>query len=124
MTKITYKFSEPIVIDRRKKRKKKKKTSFSVDLQQSERHLTRGMLRTLRATEEGVVRYRKASKKSAKKKNDGMIVDLLPNMVEGTVVTASGLALLPLDLMRAVYTPQTRRLMRRSIRATMRLNND
>ncbi len=124
MAKITYNFGEPIVIKRRKKGKKKKTTFRSADLQRSERHLTRAMRRTIRATDIGVVRYRKASKKSAKKSDEGMIVDFVPNALESTAVTARELTLVPLDLMRAAYTPQTRRLLRRSIRATMRLSDD
>ncbi len=124
MTKITYNFGEPILLERRNKAKKKKKKTISLDFQQSERHLITAMRRTIRATDQGLIQYCKASKKSAKKGEDRMVVDFVPNVAEGTAVTMRELTLVPLDMMRAVYTPQTRRLMRRSIRATMRLNED
>ena len=125
MTKITYNFGEPIVLERRKKRRKKKKReSISVDFRQSEKHLTKAMHRTIRASDKGMARYRKASKKSAKKSEDGMILDFVPNVLEGTAVTMRELTLVPLDMMRAAYTPQTRRILSRSLRATMRMSDD
>lgn len=124
MTKITYTFGEPIVFERRKKGKKKKKKSISVDFRQSEKHLTKAMQRTIRASDKGMTRYRKASKKSAKKRNDDLILDFVPNVIAGTAVTMRELTLVPLDLMKAAYTPQTRRIMRRSLRATMQMSDD
>lgn len=124
MTKITYNLGEPIVLERRKKGKKKKKRNLSADFRQSEKHLTKAMQRTIRASDKGMARYRKASKKSAKKSKDGSLLDFVPNVVEGTAVTARELTLVPLDLMRAAYTPQTQRIMRRSLRAAMRASDD
>lgn len=124
MTKIKFDFSEPIVLERRSKQKKKKKKSLTRGLRKSEQHLSKAMQHSIQASDKGLLRYRKLSKKSANKSDEEAIVDFVPNVVEATAVTMRALTLVPLDLMRAAYTPQSRRILRRSIRATMRLSDD
>jgi hypothetical protein len=124
MTKIKFDFSEPIVLERRSKKKKKKKSSLARDLQKSEQHLTKAMQRSIEATDKGLLRYRKLSKKSANNSAEDAVVDFVPNVIEATAVSMRTLTLVPLDMMRAAYTPQSRRLLRRTIRTTMRLSDD
>ncbi len=123
MTKITYNFGEPIVLERSKK-KGKKKNRISKEMRQSEQHLVRGMRRTLKATDQGLRRYHKASRQSAKKSSDDAVLDFVPNVAEGMVETMRGLALVPLDMMRAAYVPQARRAVRRSLRVVTRAVDD
>ena len=124
MTQINFDFSEPIVLKRRKKKRKKKKRPLSAEMRTSERHLTRAMRRSIRAADRGMTHYRKASKKSSKKRDDGLVVDFVPNMAAATAVTMREMTLVPLDLLKAAYTPQARRIMGRAMRATMRLSDD
>ncbi len=112
----------PIVFERPKKKKKKKgrKSKSLRDVHAIERHLSKAMHRTARAADEGMATYRKASKKSARKSKDGAIVSFLPNVVEGGTAVIQKMAVIPLDLVRAGYTKQGRRLVHRSIRSAAR----
>ncbi|MCP4421168.1 MAG: hypothetical protein GY805_31540 [Chloroflexi bacterium] len=114
----------PIVFERPKKKKKKGRKSKSLrDVHAMERHLSKAMHRTVRAADSGMMTYRKASKKSARKSRDGAIISFLPNVVEGGTAVVQEMVVIPLDLVRAGYSGQGRRLVRRSIRTAARSTN-
>ncbi|KAA3663713.1 MAG: hypothetical protein DWQ04_09430 [Chloroflexi bacterium] len=116
---------KPIVFERSKKKKKKWKKSKSLrDVNTMERHVSKAMHRSVRAVDSGMATYRKASKKSARKSKDGVIVSFVPNVVKGSAVAMREMALVPFDLVQAGYTRQGRRLVRRTVRAAIRTADD
>ncbi|MCP5094953.1 MAG: hypothetical protein GY943_05310 [Chloroflexi bacterium] len=116
---------KPIIFNRSKKKKKKRKTSTSLrDLQTMERQISKAMHRSVRAVDSGMSAYRKASKKSARKSKDGALVSFLPNVVKGTAVTMREMAFVPVDLVKAGYTRQGRRIVRRTVRAAARMSDE
>ncbi|MCP4428658.1 MAG: hypothetical protein GY803_29580 [Chloroflexi bacterium] len=123
MNQTKYALGEPILFDRRRQKKKKKRKSTPIlrDAQDSERHLRKATRRTLRAADAGLAAYEKARKKSARKRKDGAIISLLPNVAEGSGVALRKMALVPYDLWQAGYTKQTRRLTRRTMRTAVKL---
>ncbi len=94
----------PILFDRRRKRRRS-------DSEHVERHLYRAAERTADAMSRGVRRYDKARKKSR-----DPLVELFPNMARGMATTASRMAPVPFDLLRAGWTPSVRRATRRTLR--------
>ena len=119
----------PIVLERptssasRSNKPGAKKKPRLKDADTIERHLTRAMTRTVSAADKGLVRYKKASKKSSRSQRDGAIVDVIPNMTRGAAVTAGRMAPVSIDLMRAGLTPSVRRMTRQTVRSTARLIN-
>ena len=107
---------KPIVFERSKKKKKKKRSSTLRDIAVMERYMSRAMHRSIRAMDNGLATYRKESKKSARRSKDGAIVNFVPNVIKGGTAVIQEAALIPLDLMRATYTPTGKRLVRRTIR--------
>ena len=122
MAKREYVINTPIVFERGgADEKDEDKISVTVlDWEESEAHLLKAMDRTVQATNKSLRTYRKARKKSLKQSEDGAIVDFVPNVAEGTAVFLQYITLVPLDVMRAAYTPPVRKLVRRSVRAMTR----
>ncbi|MCP4540879.1 MAG: hypothetical protein GY832_27400 [Chloroflexi bacterium] len=114
----------PIVIERKKKKRKKKYSQGFEDIQIMERNLTRASHRTVQAIDKGMDTYRKARNKSARKKRDGAIVDLAPNIAKSAGKTLRTASVLPYDLIRASYPKTARRLVRGQIRFVSRLLRD
>jgi hypothetical protein len=114
---VEFELNPPIVIDRRRKKKKKKTPGLKEGLVM-EHHLSQAMQRTVNAADRGMKAYRKARKKSARKGDREVMIDLIPNTIIGTVKTMQGLTLVPVDLLRAVYD---RRMMRRMLKFSGRL---
>ncbi len=81
-----------------------------------ERHLTRASHRMIQAIDKGVITYRKARKKSARKKRDGAIMDFAPNVAKGAGKTLRTASVIPYDLVRASYPKTARRILRGQIR--------
>ena len=109
----------PIVLERAKSGKKKPKPRWK-EADRFERYTYRATRRTADAFDRGVRRYEKARKKSARRERDGAIIDWVPNVTRGMVVTAGRMAPVPLDMLRAVWPRSMRRTMRRTVRATAR----
>lgn len=122
MAKREYVINKPIVFERGgTDDKDEDKISVTVlDWEEAETHLLKAMDRTVQATNKGLRTYRKARKKSLKQSEDGAIVDFVPNVAESTAVFLQGIALVPLDVMRAAYTPPVRKLVRRSVKSIIR----
>ena len=112
---------KPIVLSLKSKKKRKKRTSKGLaEVQNIERHLTRASHSMARALEKGTADYRKNSRKSGRKKKDGVLRDFIPN---------SGLALsraikeaspIPYELSRAVNTKKSQRRLKRQLRQVSR----
>ena len=114
----------PIVLERvgtgGKKKKKRRKPRWE-EGDRFERYTYRATQRTADAFDRGVRRYEKARKKSARRERDGAVIDFIPNVTRGMVVTAGRMAPVPLDMLRAVWPRSMRRTMRRTVRATARM---
>lgn len=111
----TRKMAAPIVLERSKKSGGNKSgTRRMKDADRAERAFFRAAERTVYATNEGLRRYDKSRRTSARRERNGAIIDVLPNIGRGMVVGSRHLAPLPLDVVRAV---PIRRMTRRSIRA-------
>ena len=117
-----YVLDTPIVFERRSKSKKRSVTLR--DASETERHLSRAAHRTVRAADKGLRTYRKQRKQSAARQEDGALVDFIPNTLKGSAVMLRELSLVPLDLLRAAYSPQVRRITRRTIRSVSRMTDD
>ncbi|MCA9982266.1 MAG: hypothetical protein KDD89_15585 [Anaerolineales bacterium] len=87
------------------------------DLRHVETHLTRALRRTIRASDKGMRRYVALRETSAAREKDGVVVDFVPNVVESTAVVMRHFTLVPIDVLRASYTPSMRRLLRTALRA-------
>ena len=112
---------KPIVL-KLKKRKKKKKKRYSSrtlgDIQRTEERLSRISDRMAKSVSEGTKEYRRARRRSSKKRKDGAIIDFVPNMGEALSASLSEASELPIDLAEAVNTRTTRRQLRRQLRAS------
>lgn len=103
--------SKPVIL-KLKKEKKKKKRRYSTglkDVVQRARRLSNARLKMRKAMVKGSLAFRKRSKKSAKKKRDGAVRDLLPNAgwaLSRTMRSASGV---PYDVSKALDTSGSRR---------------
>jgi hypothetical protein len=117
-----YILDAPIVFDKRPKRKKRSPTMR--DAQETERHLSRAAHRSIKAADRGMAAYRKARRKSAARQRDGALVDFVPNMLRGSAVSIRELSLVPIDTLRAAYTPQVRKMTRRTVRSMARAADD
>ncbi len=121
---IRFELNPPIVIKRRTKKRRKKKRLRTPGLQETldaERYLARAMHRTATSVDQGMAAYRKARKKSAKKKPERVIWDFIPNTMVGTAKMSRGLTRVPVDVVKAFYSRRTRRMMRRSLQNGTRL---
>lgn len=123
--KTRFQLADPVVIRLPGRKKKRRKYSAGLkDAQVMERHLTRASQRMVRALDAGLTDYRKARKKSARKKQDGALVDFVPNTARAMSRSLRLAAPVPLDLARAASTPTARRLVRRQIRFTSKLTQN
>lgn len=91
------------------------------DLDGAERHLYRAARRTSRGVSRGLARYDEARAESAAESDDGVVVDMLPNVARGMATTTREVALVPLDLVRAAYRAGGRRVVRRGARTGVRV---
>jgi hypothetical protein len=97
-----------------KKKKKKKYTAGLKDLQRVAHGITDSSERLSRALERGVVRYRKAQNKSARKKRDGGVTDFADNWSKGASRALRVGSRAPYDFTRRVNTKPYTRLVRSS----------
>ena len=121
---IRFELNPPIVIKRRKKKRRKKKRLRTPGLQETldaERYLAKAIHRSVTSVDQGMTAYRKARKKSAKKKPERVIWDFIPNTMIGTAKMSRGLSKVPVDLIKAFYSRRTNRMMRRSLQSGTRL---
>ena len=113
--------SKPIVIKMKKKKNRKYSRGLR-DLQVTGRRLSKVSSHVARSVSEGFDAYRKASKKSARKKRDGALRDLSLNLAKGLSRSLRESSRIPVDLAKAVDTRGSRRLARRQIRNMARFN--
>jgi|GEM_PF-3125997 len=97
-----------------KKKKKKKYTAGLKDLQRVAHGISDSSERLSRALSRGVVRYRKAQNKSARKKRDGGITDFADNLSKGASRGLRIASRAPYDFTRRVNTKPYTRLVRSS----------
>lgn len=97
-----------------KKKKKKKYTAGLKDLQRIAHGFTDSSERLSRAFSRGVVRYRKAQNKSARKKRDGGVTDYADNLSKGASRGLRIASKAPYDFTRRVNTKPYTRLVRSS----------
>jgi transketolase len=108
---------KPIVLNYKPKKKKQKRYSKGLgDFQQVEGRLSRINRRVAKAMAEGASTYEKERKKSAGKKKDGAIRDLVPNLAEALSASLRETSSVPADVAAAVNTKGTRRLLRNQLR--------
>jgi hypothetical protein len=110
----------PIVFERATSSSKRKKPRLG-ELDRAERQFFKAADRSTKAASRGMQSYDKARKKSARRERDGAIIDVIPNIARGGAVTAAKLAPVPLDLLRAGFTPSVRKASRRTVRAAARM---
>jgi hypothetical protein len=115
----------PVVVDRRPKGKRKQRYSKGLeDVQKFEAGVSRAVRRggggTARAAEKGASTYDKARRKSARKKRDGAIRDLGPNMGEALSESLREGSKIPAEVAAALDTRSSRRRVRRRIREASR----
>lgn len=108
----------PIVIDRRDDRPADRSVRPA---ERAERRLYRVARRTVEAGDVALSRYAKERRKSNRRERDGAAIDVVPNTVRATVAGSARLALVPLDLLRAVPPKTMRRVSRRSLRTATRM---
>lgn len=108
----------PIILKLR--RKKKKRSASKKGLGKSERHLTKAADLSVKAAGEGMDAYRKARRKAARKRRDGAVDSLGPNLLKATAAAARHMAVVPVELLRAGNTRPARRLFRSTLRASAR----
>ena len=106
---IVYKFKG------KKGKKKKKYTAGLKDFQRAAHGVTDSSERLSRALSRGVVRYRRAQNKSARKKRDGGITDFFDNWSKGTGKGLRIASRAPYDFVRRVNTKPYTRLIRSTL---------
>lgn len=112
----------PIVIKSKGKKKKRRYSRGLEDVQRSGRGITKVSSRILRSVAKGMDEFRKASDKSAYKKRDGAIRDLVVNMGKATSKSLRVSSRVPLDLAKAMNRRSGRRIFRRQISLMSRMN--
>lgn len=106
----------------KKKKKKKKKTSRGLrDVQRAERRLSKSTDRVAKAVRKGTRTYRKRRNKSARKRRDGALTDMVINVAEGTSDALASASPILVDITKAFNTKRMRREVRRQVRAASRL---
>lgn len=98
----------------KKKKKKKKYTDGLKDLQRLANGVTDSSERLSRGLAKGVIRYRKANNKSARKKRDGILTDFLDNWSKGASTAIRVGSRAPYDFSRRINTKPYTRLVRSS----------
>ena len=112
----------PIVVEVERKRRKRRYTRGVRDVQTTNRGFVKASRRLVRAVARGMSTYLKESDKSARKKRDGAMRDFNLNVADAigsSLRQASGITA---DLARSLNTRGWRRSMRRSLKASARLN--
>jgi hypothetical protein len=113
--------SGPIVLSLKKKKKNKRRYSKGLEeVQRMEPHLTRSTHRLAKAFDKGISTYRKGSIKSARKKKDGAMRDLLPNSARAMSQAFKEVTPIPYDIARAMNTKPSRRRLKRQLRTLSR----
>jgi hypothetical protein len=110
-------FDKPIVLQYKPKKGKKKGYSKGFrDLQRTEARLAKISAKAARAVAKGAETYLEARSKSASKKRDGAIRDLLPNLAEGLSESLRQSSSIPVDAVEAMNTKTSRQIMRNQMR--------
>lgn len=107
---------KPVLLEYKAKKKKKKYSKGLEDFQRAEGRVSRIGKRVAKAMSKGASTYEQERKKSAGKKKDGSIRDLVPNMGEAVSASLREVSSVPADLADAVNTKGSRRLLRNQIR--------
>jgi len=113
----------PIVIERERGRAKRRYSRGTQDFQIIERRLVKSARRLTVAIQKGIDTYLTERDRSADRKRDGALVDLIPNVGEGISIALRKASPVVSDLSRAFYTRRTRRVVKRKVNATGRLIN-
>jgi hypothetical protein len=116
---LSWVMNPPVVVEVRGDDRKEKPRS--TDAHRVERRLYRSAERFAEATDVAIRNYNRARRKSARRENDGPVIDLIPNMTRGLIAGSRRLTLVPADLLRVGSTDSMRRLTRRSLRAAGRM---
>jgi hypothetical protein len=112
----------PIVVEIDRKRRKKRYSRGLRDIQTTSRGLTRTSRRLVQAVDEGMTRYLKESNRSARKRRDGALRDFSLNVADAIGAGLREASGAPSDLARTFNTRGWRKSMRRSLKATARMN--
>jgi hypothetical protein len=113
----------PIVVNINKKKKKKYSRGLE-DLQRTGIGITRVSSKVARSVFKGMQEFRKASDKSARKKRDGALRDIVLNMGKASSKSLRVVSSVPRDLTKALNRRGGRRVMRRQLRIMSRLNRN
>lgn len=103
----------PIVLDLRKK-KKRRYSSGTKTFQQAGFGVLKSSYRVSNGVAEGVKRFYKGSRKSSRKRKDGLLVDLLDNSARGFRDGTRELAKAPYDFAKRINTKPLARFLRNS----------
>lgn len=106
-------------VKRKKRRKKKKHTRGLKDLQRVAHGITDSSETVSRGLFRGIVRYRRAQNKSARKKRDGGITDFIDNWSKGASRGIRVASRAPYDFARRVNTKPYTRLVRSTVGLTL-----
>jgi hypothetical protein len=112
----------PILIKSKGKKKKRRYSKGLEDIQRSGRGFTRVSSRILRSVAKGMDEFRKASDKSASKKRDGAIRDLLLNVGKASSKSLKVSARIPRDIAKAMNRRTSRRVFKRQLGLMSRAN--
>ncbi len=111
----------PIVLKMGKKKKRKYSRGLG-DLQRAGRGMSKVSMRLSRSMFKGANAFRKASDKSARKKRDGALRDFGLNMGKAASKSLRASSRVPRDLGKLFNMRSTRKIVRRQIRITSRMN--
>jgi len=112
----------PIVVEVERKRRKRRYTRGARDVQTTNRGFVKASRRLVRAVARGMSTYLKESNKSARKKRDGAMRDFNLNVADAIGTSLREASGITADLARSLNTRGWRRSMRRSLKASARLN--
>jgi len=112
----------PIVVEVERKRRKRRYTRGVHDVQTTNRGFVKASRRLVRAVARGMSTYLKESDKSARKKRDGAMRDFNLNVADAIGTSLRQASGITADLARSLNTRGWRRSMRRSLKASARLN--
>lgn len=111
----------PIVISTKKKKKRKYSRGLR-DIQVSGIRIMKIADGLAGSTAKGIQTFRKANKKSAGKKRNGMLKDMGVNLGKAISKSLRASSDVPSDIAKAFNTRGTRRQMRRQLRAAAKIN--
>ena len=104
---------------KKRRRKKKKYTRGLRDLQRIAHGVTDSSERLAKGLSRGIVRYRRAQNKSARRKKDGGITDFIDNWSKGASRGLRVASRAPYDFARRVNTKPYTRLIRSTVGLTL-----